>query len=90
MSHRPLAVLADHCARVVAVYVIADERQSPIKGPHEAIVVSLMMCAFARVHECFPQNLKTSVVVHFEGAILKAHADEIKRDPDLNHFITGK
>jgi hypothetical protein len=69
-------------AWVVAVNVIAYERETPVKRPHQAIVVSLVSGVFATVHECFPQNLnKTSLLfaaAQRRRAILKAWVGEIK------------
>jgi hypothetical protein len=49
-------VMAQHLARVVTVYMITYERESPLKRTHDAVIVSFVMRAFAPVHECFPQN----------------------------------
>src|SRR5258705_14022763 len=36
--------------------MIAYEREAPIKGPHQTVVIPLVMRALAAVHESFPQN----------------------------------
>jgi hypothetical protein len=71
--HRPFGVLTQYVPWVVSVHVIGNKLQAPLEGTHEAVVISLVMCAFAPVHECFPQNSNTSVNAQFnEPAILKA------------------
>jgi hypothetical protein len=60
MRHRCRAVVVQDMARVVSVNMVAYERETPIKGPHKAVVIPLVMRALAPVHECFPQNSITS------------------------------
>src|SRR5258705_12841991 len=56
VRHCCFAVVMQDMARVVSVHMIAYERETPVKRPHEAVVIPLVVRALAPVHECFPQN----------------------------------
>src|SRR6185295_3993237 len=67
VRHRCFAVVMQDVARVVAVHMITYERETPVKRPHEAVVIPLVMRALAPMHECFPQNsinLSTSLITN--------------------------
>ena len=70
--------------RVVPVDMINNKRQTPLKGPDHAVIVAVVISAFAPVHVIFPGNQILPLYLPRldagdEGVILKTTTVTVKR-----------
>src|SRR6185295_8215615 len=54
-AHGRIRMPAQDLARIVSVDMIGNERQSPLEGAHDTIIVSLVMGSFSPMHVIFPK-----------------------------------
>ncbi len=62
-----MCVMTKKIARIVAVDVVDDVRQTPIKGTDETIVVALVVPAFTPVHVVLPESHELGIVRQIGG-----------------------
>ena len=55
-GHHTRGVIAEELARIVAIHMIDDVRQTPFKRPDQAIVIFLVIPALTPVHVILPDR----------------------------------
>jgi hypothetical protein len=56
-------------ARVVAIHMVENVRQTPFKGANETIIVALVIPAFPPVHVVLPESHELGIVRQIGGKV---------------------